>query len=55
MNRAEKTLLNERLLRLKFWTSNILKIKKSNRTSFETERLSEYQNCIKTIKEWLKK
>lgn len=55
MNKAEKTLLENRLLRLKVWASNILKTKKANRTSFEKERLVEYQNCIKTIKGWLEK
>lgn len=55
MNKAEKTLLENRLLRLKVWASNILKTKKANRTSFEKERLVEYQNCIKTIKGWLER
>ena len=54
MNKTEKTLLENRLFKLKIFASNILKIKKSDRTSYQSQELIEKQNSIKIIKRWLK-
>lgn len=51
-NKQERKLLNNRLVLLKFRKTQILSIKKKDRTVYQQNDLEEANACIKIIKGW---
>lgn len=54
MNRSEIKLLQDRMERLKAQEERIMKVKKSQRTSYQEQDLETIHNSIRNIKTWLK-